>query len=363
MKKIFVGGAVIITIFLILFFIHIVVSPRLGTVAGSEVSHGFESNQPSDTPAPQKNVPTSQLSGSHVRSSNTATSGSLEDSMQEWWQKIHRPIEFYGKVVDQNEAPVEGACVSYIWTQFHPESSFKSNTITDNNGLFSLTGITGSGLNVYVGKTGYYEVKRSNNNHFEYSIDAGSEPFRPDLSNPVVFHLKKRAVGVNMITSQHGGSLDLEIRGVYDGSPVRVNFYDQKVGNSGQMELSAIKPRRGETASQWSFRMSIPDGGFIEEDEEFPFEAPESGYQPVVEFNFKAGDTNWTEDLKKSFYIVFGRPVKYGRIDVETGMRQPIYLRYAINPTGSRNLEPMERKPPQREPPPGVTSVIPDYIK
>jgi hypothetical protein len=94
------------------------------------------------------------------------------------------------------------------------------------------------------------------------------------------------------------------------------------VGTEGPIELSAVKPPRGQPATEWSFRMSIPDGGFIEHNDEFPFEAPESGYQKAVEFHFKAGDTNWTEALRNKYYIVFGQPPKYGCIDVETGIHR-----------------------------------------
>jgi hypothetical protein len=86
--------------------------------------------------------------------------------------------------------------------------------------------------------------------------------------------------------------------------------------------------------------MSIPDGGFIEQDDEFPFEAPESGYKPSVEFEFRAGETNWTQNLHKRYYIAFGEPPKYGWIDVETGIYRGVSLSYAINPSGSRYLEP-----------------------
>ena len=108
------------------------------------------------------------------------------------------------------------------------------------------------------------------------------------------------------------------------------------------MEISAVKPDRLklERASEWAFKMSIPDGGFIEQNDEFPFEAPEAGYQPTIDFHFKAGETNWTDTIHKSYYIAFGQPRKYGRLDLDTQMYWGTRLTYAINPTGSRNLEP-----------------------
>lgn len=86
--------------------------------------------------------------------------------------------------------------------------------------------------------------------------------------------------------------------------------------------------------------MEIPDGGFVEENEEFPFEAPENGYQPVMEFNFQQGQTNWTIHLKDDYYIKFGNPARYGWLHLDTSINSGVRLKYAINPTGSRNLEP-----------------------
>ena len=79
----------------------------------------------------------------------------------------------------------------------------------------------------------------------------------------------------------------------------------------------------------------------MEDGDEFPFEAPEEGYRPKVEFDFQQGQLDWTINLKKDYYIKFGNPPQYGRLHLETAIdTDGTRLTYAINPTGSRNLEP-----------------------
>src|ERR1700677_3227028 len=78
----------------------------------------------------------------------------LSNAMQGWEAKVQRPIEFYGKVIDQNERPVTGASVELIWTQFYPEKSYATNLLTDDGGLFSLQNVIGAGLGVSVSKVG-----------------------------------------------------------------------------------------------------------------------------------------------------------------------------------------------------------------
>jgi hypothetical protein len=59
-----------------------------------------------------------------------------------------------------------------------------------------------------------------------------------------------------------------------------------------------------------------------------------------MEFKFRKGETNWTDRIDKVFYIAFGNPRRYGRVRVETTMTTGTILEYAINPDGSRYLEP-----------------------
>ena len=116
----------------------------------------------------------------------------------------------------------------------------------------------------------------------------------------------------------------------------------RKTGDSGQIQISEHKPEYLEwkQATSWSFRMEIPDGGFVEHNDEFPFEAPVDGYQSVVEFNFQKGDTNWM-DINKKYYIKFGNPPRYGIFNVQTSISMGgAITSYAINPDGSRYLEP-----------------------
>ena len=86
--------------------------------------------------------------------------------------------------------------------------------------------------------------------------------------------------------------------------------------------------------------MKLKDGGFVETDDEFAFNPPESGYLPTVHYRFNQAQTNWTTQLQKSYYIKLGNPPLYGHLQIETGSYQnTVTLWYVINPNGARNLE------------------------
>lgn len=243
----------------------------------------------------------------------------------------NRPIAFFGKVVDEETQAVAGASVHFIWLT--ADGTPETDAASAADGSFSLTGVKGSEVSVYVSKKDYYEIKSLNGVTFDNTGNGSSQ------DTPVLFHLRKKGSGADLVTSQFGIAKDFQFSMPRDGTPVWLDFFNRKIGSEGQMELTAIKPPNGQSAPEWSFRLTIPDGGLIENNDEFPFRAPESGYQSTIEFRFKNDDPNWGKSLRKIFYIVFGQPAKYGRITIETAVDMGVISTYAINPSGSRNLE------------------------
>jgi hypothetical protein len=276
---------------------------------------------------------------------------------QKWKAQLSAPINFFGKVIDGNNQPIGGATVEFTWNDLPPESetasytgetftpfaymhSSKSQTTSDAQGLFSLVDKKGKGLSVTINKEGYYPTATARQS-FEFG-DPLIGVFVPDRFNPVVFRLRKRGPGTDLITSQYGVKDYLGVPVPLDGSSVQVDLLERKTGQ-GELKISQIKPpyENWKQATEWVFRMEIPGGGFVECEDEFPFEAPEAGYKPSLAFKFRAGETNWMTNLSKDYYIKFGNPVRYGRLHLETSiMMSGARLTYAINPDGSRYLEP-----------------------
>ena len=295
-------------------------------------------NQPKPSEAPAK-PPNPQASIAGTVSPRPA--GGIELSnwlfrqMQADWQK---PIEFYGRVLDENTNPVAGAGIRFQWADMTENvAANTSTTESDTEGLFSLHGKLGRSLEVYVGKEGYY-ASHGGYKGFLYSL--GNDIYSPDPQNPVIFLLHKKGQGVKLITSDNGTRSDLAIRVPKDGTPGRVDFPQNQIGATGQLEISQNKPP-WQGATNWSFSLSIPDGGLIENQDEFQFQAPDTGYQPKIEYNFAKSEPDWTTHVTKQFYIAFGQPRKYGWLRFESDISQEtVFVTYAINPTGSQNLEP-----------------------
>src|ERR1700722_4207566 len=80
-------------------------------------------------------------------------SNALQQRILSDWQ---RPIDFYGKVVDENTNAIEGANIAFGWSELpNEEGTRKASTTSDGQGLFSLRDQRGPALDVWVSKPGY----------------------------------------------------------------------------------------------------------------------------------------------------------------------------------------------------------------
>ena len=148
-----------------------------------------------ETTAP---VPTSQQEAIEeiARRQGVPPNVLTQQAMIQWsnmWHEfratINVPIEFYGRTVDEGGVQVKGATVSFD-CHVYSEEILRSNTVTDANGYFALTGVTGATLRVSLSKPGYEEVEGTNQHTFEY-YSPGGGGFRGDPNSPVVFHIRK----------------------------------------------------------------------------------------------------------------------------------------------------------------------------
>jgi hypothetical protein len=276
------------------------------------------------------------------------TQSQREEKYMQWYAaesaKIaaqhQHPIEFYGETVDESNQPVAGVNAHLILTESPatPNGIVETNIQSDTQGFFSFSGAIGKLLQVWLDKNGYY-VSKSNRIDFDYM------GYQPNPNQPEIFHLRKKGVGADLITSKYGMTPYFIVTAPKDGTPVKVDLLQRKAGDSGQLEIQIWIDidQAAYSIKSWQLRLSIPDGGFVEENDEFPFEAPENGYRSVLEFPSPDEANVHFGISHKTYYIAFGQPRKYGSIDISASDHTGnIILQYVINPDGSRYLEPKD---------------------
>lgn len=285
-------------------------------------------------------VPPDAAAPAAASAATPGDSNAVAAQMLASWQA---PIEFYGKALDENSNAVAGAKVTFHWVEApKPDGNRSSTTESDANGLFSLQGARGPSLTVSVSKEGYY-TSRQGLPVFRYGLFQDGN-FSPDPRNPVIFNLRKQGKRESLITSAFPAGMGQIAQLHHDGTPVELDLSKgtQVPAGSGQLKLEFWRAVTNRNANifDWKCQLTVPGGGLVETPEEFAFQAPESGYQPLVVIDMPATSQDWKGDIRTKYYIQLpdGR---YGRIDFYFLAFNGVFaVQAAVNPTGSRNLEP-----------------------
>lgn len=114
----------------------------------------------------------------------------------------------------------------------------------------------------------------------------------------------------------------------------------------GDLRISIVRPPEATPHGKykWSCVIESVHGGLMETDDEFMYLAPESGYEAKYALNLVPTDQAWTPLVKKQFYFRSRDGQMFGRMHVEVNAiyndKSAFEVNYAVNPSGSRNLQP-----------------------
>jgi hypothetical protein len=257
------------------------------------------------------------------------------DRFHEW----KRPIEFYGKVVDENGEPVRDAAITFTWNDLSLNGTSQFRTMSDDGGYFSLSGIQGKGLSVFITNERYYVSNTHNKFAFEYANPHEPHFHEPDPHNPVIFHLRSKGRAEALVVTKKSYKIPK------DGSPVEVQLTTgtKAMGLSGQMRVECWTVDAQKDAFNrydWKCRVSVPSGGLIESTREFDFEAPAQGYQTFDQIDMPQSSENWRSDVSKWYFLKLPDGT-YARLHfrIIAGGDHFFKIQSFVNPSGSRNLE------------------------
>ncbi len=302
-------------------------------------------------PAKSPPLPTKHQAGSSPRPSPTPDLSIYKtDPKWIWWnEQMERdrffewkmPISFYGKVVDQNDQPLEGVKVIFQWTDMSAKGTSEKTVYSDMAGRFDLTGVSGKNLGVIqVYKDGYYRMNKGVQVGFEYAAFFEPTFHQPDSNNPVLFRLRKAGeIPSELIVRESLIGLPA------NGAPQTIDLRTGSKVAAGDVRISVTRGEPNEAKRyDWSIQIEGANGsGLIESEDEFMFEAPEEGYLPEYSYRFDAGSPDWQGEVRKNYYVRSGNGTDYARLEIKFMPRYQqnaaARIRFFVNPTGSRNLE------------------------
>jgi len=252
------------------------------------------------------------------------------------------PISFYGRVVDQNGNPIPDADVDYgVIDKFDADGS-NYHGKSDESGNFVITGVKGAVLTVGVRKVGYYNIHGKSDSAFAYGV--GPDPTRkepPTSDKPAIFVLQRMGSTESLL---HVSSHQYKVP--KSGEPLEIDLTTGKTVPMGQGNIRVerwvndkIEDANGRF--DWWFRLTAPNGGLVERQDRFAFQAPIEGYRESIEINMPTSlGEDWHYTLEKSYFIKM-RNGQYARADLRiySGHENSLVMESFINPTGGRNLE------------------------
>jgi len=264
------------------------------------------------------------------------------------------PIELYGRVEDQHGQPVSGATVK-MYPVDNPSGTASASTVvmtSDAEGNFSVKGLKGASMGVSVTKKGYVYISPlggpSSETTVYYAHDSKSGKRYSNPKTPLVLRLLNPGPLEPLVHVREKGW-----RIALDGTPRLIALDSEDGKGSHQIEFrlwsNMLDLRRPGAnvydAFDWTFEARIPGGGFIWNDKDLNFEAPEAGYKETIRYHMpKTLPRDKWKGFRNGRYFVRFSDGTYARvgISVDAGTEPtygPIKIKSWFNPKpGSRNL-------------------------
>lgn len=282
---------------------------------------------------PEENVDDSQRNQEVPKAEQIPSSQPSSSQVESYLGAFNTPISFYGKAIDTEGEPVAKAQIFFgalnkPLTPSDPATRY--TTVSDNSGLFSITGIKGSRLVVRVEKDGY----RTLPSEFEgiYYSNPTPKTRIPTKDNPAVFVLEKLNDSVDLFKERITEKLSLE------GNPVSVPIFN----GTETLTISLISDYNRQTYaySKWQAAIKLSNGGFLQTEETYNFEAPVEGYDSELEYRVTDESERKAKKIDRSFYFILNNGEYYGRMNLLVSAAGGFRLEYFVNPSGGRNLNP-----------------------
>lgn len=319
--------------------------PNAATTPASEEAASPTANAPVLPPA------TAAAQSATASRAPTAASVSRAEKLQGAVEAMNVPVVFFGKVVDQDGAPLAGVRVQTSVRSWHViatpdgDATFaRHEAVSGSDGNFQIDGGRENALTIEAVEKEGYEPEPKSLQGFGYTT---SDPLRPDPNNPVVLRMWKAEAKAQLITGTKRYSL------VPDGRTYTIDLLTGAIVESGTAEgdlrVSIRRPANAVWGQRydWSLDVQPVNGGLAEETDgsSAMFRAPESGYTNHWRLDAAAANESWSYGTgQKRFYLKSRGGRNYSRIEMDAyafylqNKQGRFNLTYAVNPAGDRLL-------------------------
>lgn len=251
---------------------------------------------------------------------------------------LDKPINYWGKVVDQQNIPISNANVKI---QIGQATGVNTKIFTtDNSGVFEVSAISGSDFLITEINASGYELLDSNHDKVGYEND-GSTAI--DRNNPVIFTMRKKEPptvvvegDISVVFAKDVKYYDVDLIEKIDEEPYDLQRYH---GSYAHADIRTRVEYSADTDA-YTFILETPDSGSgIIELNQSLYVPPDTGYKTPYKIVVPKGQQ------KKTFLYVKSRGGQvYSKLDIKFAPAvkdDKIYwaAKAHTNPIGERNLD------------------------
>ena len=261
-----------------------------------------------------------------------------QDPTFEW----KTPINFYGKVIDQNNEPVAGAAIKFVWNDISPKGSSYAETTSDAGGLFSLIDKEGKGVSVSVSKKGYH-IGNAASGSFEYAAFFEWNYHEPDENSPVIFRLVKKVDAEPLVVGSAFNTLSYEQGTYYYDLQRGALSRESPVGDGLKFTITRSQAAQGQPFD-WTWTVDGVNAMVRATTDEFPQSAPTEAYVSSWKTEQRANAENFRQEGKVRLYVHTSGG-RYAVVNLQLShpnkreIGPTLSVKSYLNPSGSRNLE------------------------
>lgn len=252
---------------------------------------------------------------------------------------LNVPINFFGRVVDQDGNSIEGALITFNARKglvAGIEAVDELTTYSDSLGNFSARDLRGFRLSLEnIEKEGFRLASRQIRN-FNYD---GGNPVETGLSNPQIYVMISIAEEMPVAFLKH------RILSDWDGESI---FFDLEDGiveaENSDIVIISVREKRGENRYDWEFSVRSEEGGVaLAPLNGSPTVAPLNGYGSEWSIGHRSDDEDYKGGFTRDSFVKLDDG-RYARINFnvyvdERRTSSNIILRVFINESGGRVFE------------------------
>ena len=266
---------------------------------------------------------------------------------QKWRQRLNGPVEFYGRVLDQDGNPVAGARLSLnlshrVFEGTKPVVDERIELVSDFDGRFKLEKPSGHSLRILdLTRDGYLWTYPPGIGSFDFSGYRSKRA--PEYRSPAkafAFHLWKKGepeptVGVAKVLRVEETDIEFSL------NLLSAERGGERIATSDlRIRLRYVAPDDPARKHERELTLEAPTGGLIETQDTYIFEAPASGYASQIQYVVKPTDLTFG-GWKRKYYLRSRDGRLFAGFEMAfTLFPHAIELNGSVNPNGSRHLEP-----------------------